>query len=473
MANYNFKRGIDHGASTDDPNTYFVYSGRWINGVFDGGGSDLGTGSSSDQWKSLTHAYANTSSGDTIVAFGEFIDQVGSVGTGWTDRNFLGDGLNGDTIIRNSGNDRVAFNSINTTVENFVIINYDKSFSLSGVFSSSLSVTGTYIKDCNGTDIDDGLYINSIFINTDVTIKANCSLDNCMSYNSNIINNTGNPSNQALYSRCYFDENSNYIASTGLGTVRITNICHVDDLTTFDSGDPTGLDLQVSTIDEVGSPAQFVSPSYFDRAVEFTSPLIKLDASGNIGNTYRGFSFSPDQPDFEAIVMANPDIDLVGGELVLVPSVPLGESRPIEGFEVIASGLNTLSVALQIGISYKSEYVFQVRWSGNEFSLASPEWMPSTFFSAGDRVQETSPSTGIDCAYIRIADGTSGLTFDLSEESLWICSENISWKSFRMGENMTQNIDGTTTGEDGFDWGDINPIVYKVAQGRLVLTQIP
>ena len=412
---HNFKIGVDHLNNIDEPNTYFVDGGCFGNV----GGDDVtGDGSSSSPWKTLTHAYANTSNFDTIVFVGEFNNQVGSISAGWQNRNFIGDSLNRDVIVRDTVGDKVAFQGSSTTIKNITVLGYNTA-TISSVSLNS-EINNCVFIDCDSNRLDkDTLYQNCIFINTKCIITDRCEIKNTIFYNSNIVNNNPFPS-QANFTRCFFDENSNYIASTGQGPVRLANRCHVNDLTTFDSGDNTNLDLTDSTlIDEVNSPALFTSPSFIDLAVDKTSPLITNDIFGNVGNVYRGFSFTPDQQGFIDAVTANPDIEVVNSELVLASSVPVGESRTIQGFSITASGINRLSTAYQVGLDLKCEYVFEVRW-------ADP---------------------GVDI-------------------------NTRPWKPFRLGEEMTQNSDGTTTGEAGYNWGDNNPINYKVAEGRLVLTQV-
>ena len=408
---WNFKRGIDHINNIDEPNTYFVDGGCHGN---TGGDDTTGDGSSSNPWKTLTHAYANTVGGDTIIiAPSEYINQVGSVGTGWGNRNFIGDSLNRDVIIEDTLLDKTAFQGNNTYLYNISIKGYLKA-------TDATRGDNILVMDCNEIIFNgsSSYQTNSIIINTDVYAIDNSYSYNCLFYNSNIINILSGGKNHTCR-RCFFDDNSKYIASTGLGQVKINDICHVHDLTTFDNGDPTNLIFDGTEIDEQGSPANWISPSFLDLAVQFDSALIKNDLDGNIGNVYRGFSFSPDQPDFITTVTANPDVEIVNSNIQLVSSVPIGESRTIEGFSITASSINRLSTALQIGISVKCHYVFEVRW-------ADP---------------------GVDI-------------------------NTQPWKPFRLGETMTMNPDGTTTGEASYDWGDNNFINYKVAEGRLVLTQI-
>ena len=414
---WNFKRGIDHTLNTDNANTYFVDGGCYGNA---GGDDTTGDGSSANPWKTLTHAYANTLAGDTImIAPSEYINQVGAVGSGWNNRKFIGDTLNRDVIIEDTVLDKTAFQNNTTSLENITIKGYNISIR-NGVGQASLGFMNNIVfMDCSQTKYEgDTLGRNCIFINSNIIYTNNSKCYNSLFYNSNIINNSVNAGNQINIYRSYFDENSKYIASTGLGKVNINNICHVNDLTTFDNGDSTNLVFDGTEIDEQGSPANWISPSFLDLAVQFDSALITNDLSGNIGNVYRGLSFSPDQPDFITTVTANPDVEIVNSNIQLVSSVPVGESRTVEGFSITASAINRLSTALQIGISVKCEYVFEVRWAD--------------------------PGLDINTA---------------------------SWKPFRLGETMTQNPDGTTTGEAGYDWGDNNFINYKNAQGRLVLTQ--
>ena len=416
---WNFKRGIDHLLGTDNANTYFVDGGCHGN---TGGDDTTGNGSSSNPWKTLTHAYANTVASDNIIiAPSEYINQVGSVGTGWSNRNFIGDSLNRDVIIEDTVLDKTAFQNTTTSLENITIKGYNTSIKNGVGYSFSGFMVNVVFIDCDSTRYEvNTLGNNCIFINSNLIYINNSEIYNSIFYNSNIINNSVNAGNAINIYRSYFDENSNYIASTGLGRVNINDICHVHDLTTFDNGDPTQLFYVDGTeIDEQGSPANWVSPSFLDLAVQFNSSLITNDLEGNVGNVYRGLSFSPDQPDFITTVTANPDVEIVNSNIQLVSSVPVGESRTIEGFSITASAINRLSTALQIGISVKCEYVFEVRW-------ADP---------------------GIDI-------------------------NTRPWKPFRLGETMTMNLDGTTTGESGYDWGDNDFINYKVAEGRLVLTQI-
>ena len=407
---WNFKRGIDHLNNVDEANTYFVDGGCHGN---TGGDDTTGDGSSANPWKTLTHAYANTIGGDTIIiAPSEYINQVGNVGAGWYNRKFIGDSLNRDVIIEDSVGDKKAFLDGNTFIDNVSIKGY-----LEGC--NGCKIKNALVVDCNQIIFNGNLsYMeNSIIINTDIYPIDTSYSNNCLFYNSNIVNNVS-LSKQHTCRRCFFDENSKYIKSTGGGSILINNICHVHDLTTFDNGDSTNLVFDGTEIDEQGSPANWVSPSFLDLAVQFDSALITNDLDGNIGNVYRGLSFSPDQPDFIATVTANPDVEIVNSNIQLVSSVPVGESRTVEGFSITASAINRLSTALQIGISVKCEYVFEVRWAD--------------------------PGVDINTA---------------------------TWKPFRLGEPMTQNPDGTTTGESGYDWGDNNFINYKTAQGRLVLTQ--
>ena len=414
---WNFKRGIDHTTGTDDANTYFVDGGCHGNV---GGDDTTGDGSSSNPWKTLTHAFANTTTDDyIIIAPSLYLND----GYNLSRRRFIGDSLNRDVIIEDGTNSGKLFTGSNAhaLAENLTIKGYERPADR-GLSDNYGQFINCVILDCNSLPMgafNQGFEMyNSIVINTPVDIQRHGGIiQNCLFYNSNLINNS-TVSQPINFKRCFFDENSKYIASTGVTIVTIENDCHVNDLTTFDNGDNTNLVLDASTLDEQGSPALWVSPSFLDLAVQIGSPLLFLDSLGSVGNVYRGLSFSPDQPDFITTVTANPDVEIVNSNIQLVSSVPVGESRTVEGFSITASAINRLSTALQIGISVKCEYVFEVRWAD--------------------------PGVDINTA---------------------------TWKPFRLGEPMTQNADGTTTAEAGYDWGDNNFINYKTAQGRLVLTQ--
>ena len=413
---WNFKRGIDHGTGLDLANHYFVDGGCYDN---TGGNDTTGDGSSSNPWKTINHAYVNSVNNDyIIIAPSEYVNDVYNLAV----RRFIGDSNNRDVIITDGTNTGQAFNRAFTVLENITVKNYNTPFSDDSWAARDAPVNCVFIDNNSVTYKATGGSVNNfidcIFINNDIDIISTSSgeFDNCLFFNSNIVNQT---SQATKFERCFFDLNTKYVYAIKSGIVTLQNNCHVYDLTTFDNADPTNLVLNPNTIDEQGSPANWVSPSFLDLAVHFDSPLLFSDASGNIGNVYRGFSFSPDQAGFVAIVLANPDVEILNSNIQLVPSVPSGESRTMEGFSITAESINRLSTALQIGIDVKCEYVFEVRW-------ADP---------------------GIDI-------------------------NTRTWKPFRLGETMTQNANGTTTGQVGYDWSDNQFINYKVAEGRLVLTQL-
>ena len=46
------------------------------------------------------------------------------------------------------------------------------------------------------------------------------------------------------------------------------------------------------------------------------------------------------------------------------------------------------------------------------------------------------------------------------------------YKTYKSGEIMSQNADGTSNGEDTFDWNDVNRVSYKEVQFRIKITKI-
>lgn len=413
---HNFKRGIDVNGN-DEPNSFFVDGGCFNNS----GGDDVtGDGSSSNPWKTITHAVANTTGAiDNIyLAPSEYINDVYNVNS----RRIIGDTMNRDVIITDGTGNGNAFNRPSVYLENIVIKGYLTPFVDDAWASKEAPVNCVFIDNgsvpykSTGGSIND--FIDCIFINNNINLINTVSgkFLRCLFYNSNIVNTTGQATN---FQRCLFDLNSNYVASTGVGQVSVTDFSHIESIPIFENGDNTNLTIDPNVTEEITTPALFVSPSFIDLAVSSVSPLLKNDITGNVGNVFRGLSFSPDQPDFVNTVLANPDIEIVNSELRLVPSVPIGESRSIEGFSIVASAINELTTPYQIGLSIKCEYSFEVRWADAGFDII------------------LSP-----------------------------------WKKFRLGEKMTQNSNGTTTGEPNYDWNDNQKITYKTAEGRLVLTQI-
>jgi len=391
-----------------------------------GGDDTTGDGSVGNPYKTPAFAFAQAIAGDTVVfAPADMQNELGGVGAAidlTIDITLAGDSKNRDVIFRDTVGDKDLFNLTNGAIENLTIIGYKTPL----VFTTSQqSVNGcTFIDSVDGfvnlTGGNGAPIVSNVFINNDVKSHSESDFTGFSFFNSNIVNEMAQSFRKCQLRRCYFDENSIHIEGSGAGVNELIE-CHVFDLTTFDGGFPLRLILDPSTIDEQGSPALFVSPSFLDFAVQTGSPLLQT-VDFNIGDVYRGMSFSPDQAGFVATVLANPDIEIVGSELRLVASVPTGESRTVEGFEITASGINRLSTAYQIGVSSKCDYVFEVRVADVAANIGAAIWQP--------------------------------------------------WKPYRLGERMTQNLDGTSTGEAAYSWIDNNNVNYKFAQGRLVLTQL-
>jgi hypothetical protein len=419
---YTFKRGKDL-SGNDLPNHFFV----------NGNIATTGTGTSLSPFKTILEA-KNALSGSTqqTIVVAPFDYQNDLVNASFPSNNFklLGDSDNYDVVVSTNQAVNRPFNGgADWYAENIVFKGYDMGYNLPNYNTYHHAKNCIYL-DCTkvaessgfGGAVGDGLVVaNSKFVTTVDT--AGHSLYNCE------IQNDGNVRN-AKISYSFIDANCSLNINSGADTLTFDN-CYFEDKVSFLATKPALLTVVIT--DEITTDPRFNYVSGTDQngntaqgGFDFTvssrlSSLIQGQIRTVGGKVFKGLSFNTSDTYIQSLIALETDLEIFNGNIRFKNTVPTGTVVEIgENGELpfVASTRKPLTIARISGVGYNA---------------------------------------GVEL-YIRTKYNASDISFS-------------DWKKYRFGEPMGVDLSGKTTGENGFSWHEIQPVLYAVAQAKLVLTK--
>ena len=406
---WNFNAGVDW-ANDPTGNTILPFH-CFVDGLL---GSDSNDGlTPQTALKSITQAKALYSNLFTIVvAPYVYNDQYGNTSLG-DNYSLMGDTDIDNVLLVDTNNTRTGIGNNNTT--NVVLSNY-----LNSIGGFQRTVVDCTFVNCSNTNAQ--FLFGCRFINSPLskTFNANTDIFSSAFFNSNVtINNSGGT--QGIdFSGCFMDNNSllsHTVGASNLIDCHVENqsswsVINIDTATTFGNSFINGQVLLNYSIDPVQSP--LFRPGFPDG---FSNPRL-------LSKFYTGYDFFTGETDFDNAIAANPFLSVVANNIVVDPASPT-DTQSIETPEITLDSLQVLGIPHPVGVT---DY-------GSTLLGLNPS--PSNY----DRVVEIRYSTSLTGSF-------------------------TAYKRFRIGSLPTENVDGTSNGEESYSWGDNNLLIVRRYQVR-------